>query len=179
MASVVLLIGLSGCATPARSPIYSGAETSKSTTQNSTPPSPVLQREENLRSYSGASSASQLHPAEPNEASDAPYAVIKLDPKNGRLTREMEARLLLVANEAKKDDRIILRLEAYVPDGGSPALSISVANKSLQIVRDRLLELGIPTRRIVQASFGQEHDGNRNLRRHWVEIYLVKTGGLS
>ena len=91
----------------------------------------------------------------------------------------MEAQLLKVAEDAKHDNHIILRLEAYVPDGGSSALSIGLADKALQIVRDRLLALGISARRIVHASFGQEHDGERDLHRHWVEIYLVKKAGAS
>jgi len=179
MASAILLVGLGGCATPARIPAASGAEASISSEQAPTQPPPVRKRQAKPISAVSVSPASRLQSSEPVETYAEPDAVIKLDPKTGKLTREMEARLLMVAEGAKKDDRIIFRLEAYVPDGGSPALSIGVADKALHIVKDRLLAHGISARRILQASFGQEHDEARDLYRHWVEIYLVKKGGSS
>ena len=173
MASVIVLAGLSGCATPAWSPhADTRPETSTSSPQDSTKQTSVRKLE--AKSVSGTSTESQLPAAEPNDTSVAPDSVIKLDPKSGKLTSEMEVRLLKVAEAAKQDARIFLRLEAYVPDGGSPALSIGVADRTLQIVGDRLVALGVSARRIVKASFGQEHDGNRELHRHWVEIYIVK-----
>ncbi|MDD5175302.1 MAG: hypothetical protein PHQ05_02610 [Sterolibacterium sp.] len=179
MTSVIILVGVSGCATPARSPSNTGTETSPSAAYDSIRQVQNRERQADSASSSGVLSYPQLQPAEPDETSAAPYAVIKFDPKIGRLTSEMESKLLKVAEEVKNDDRIILRLESYVPNSGSPALSIGVANKALQLVRNRLLELGIPIRRIVQASFGQEYDGEHDLHRPWVEIYLVKKGGLS
>lgn len=77
-----------------------------------------------------------------------PDAVIKLDPGSGRLTREMEMRLAAVAAKAREDERIMLRLESYVPDGGSPSLNLVRAEQSLQQVRKRLVDLDINPRRI-------------------------------
>lgn len=105
-----------------------------------------------------------------------PDAIVKLDPGSGGFTREMEGLLSQIAEEAKKDERIILRLESYVPDGGSPALDIGIAEKALLKVKERLQALGVLPRRILLASFGGEHDVRRDSRRHWVEIYLLRPG---
>ena len=103
-----------------------------------------------------------------------PDAVIKLDPGSGRLTREMEMRLAAVAAKAREDERIMLRLESYVPDGGSPSLNLVRAEQSLQQVRKRLVDLDINPRRIVLAPFGEEYATERDERRHWVDIYLIR-----
>ncbi|MFH1872364.1 MAG: hypothetical protein ABIK82_01955 [Pseudomonadota bacterium] len=105
-----------------------------------------------------------------------PDAVIKIDPGSGGFTVEMEGRLAKIANEAKRDERILLRLESHVPDRGSPALNIGLAEKVLQRVKERLQELGVLSRRILLASFGGEHEKERDSRRHWVEIYLLRPG---
>lgn len=105
-----------------------------------------------------------------------PDAVIKIDPGSGGFSVEMEGHLAKIANEAKRDERILLRLESHVPDRGSPALNIGLAEKVLQRVKERLQELGVLSRRILLASFGGEHDKERDSRRHWVEIYLLRPG---
>jgi len=105
-----------------------------------------------------------------------PDAVIKLDPGNGEFSSEMESRLARIANEARQDERIILRLESHVPDRGSPALNIGIAEKALQKVKERLLAHGVLPRRILLASFGGEHEKERDPLRHWVEIYLLRPG---
>ena len=179
MATVLVLAGLNGCATPASSPSNTSMAASKSTPQDSIRQATVRQPPVQSPSARAAPAALPLQAAEPDEIAAAPDAVIKLDPKTGKLSSAMETRLLKVADEARQDNRIILRLEAYVPDGGSSALSIGVADKALRIVRDRLLALGISARQIVHASFGQEHDKERDLHRHWVEIYVLKKAGVS
>lgn len=103
-----------------------------------------------------------------------PDAVVKLDPTSGDFTPEMEARLVKIAGEVAKDDRLLIRLEGYVPSGGSPALDIGIAHKVLRKVRERLLANGVPPRRMLQGSFGGEHNMERDPRRHWVEIYRVR-----
>lgn len=103
-----------------------------------------------------------------------PDAVIKLNPGSERLGREMEARLLAIAERARKDERIMLRLESYVPDGGSPSLNLVRAEQSLQLIKKRLVELDVSPRRILLAPFGEEYATERDERRHWVEIYLIK-----
>lgn len=103
----------------------------------------------------------------------APDAVIKLDPGGEPLSREMEMRLSAIAARAREDDRILLRLESYVPGGGSPSLNLLRAEQSLQLVRKRLVELDVSPRRILLAPFGGEYATARDAHRHWVEIYLI------
>lgn len=103
-----------------------------------------------------------------------PDAVIKLAPGSRRLTQEMEARLAAIAARAREDDRIIVRLESYVPGGGSPSLNLLRSEQSLQLVKQRLLDLDVNPRRILLAPFGEAYDTARDERRHWVEIYLVR-----
>lgn len=106
--------------------------------------------------------------------SPPPDAVIKLNPGSERLGREMEARLLAIAERARKDERIMLRLESYVPDGGSSSLNLVRAEQSLQLIKKRLVDLDVSPRRILLAPFGEEYAIERDERRHWVEIYLIK-----
>lgn len=105
-----------------------------------------------------------------------PDAVVTLDPKSGALTPSMEAQLAVIADELAKDDRLLVRLESYVPSGGSPALDVGIADKSLRKVREHLVAQGISPRRMLLGSFGGEHGIERDSRHHWVELYLVRTG---
>ncbi len=104
----------------------------------------------------------------------APDAVIKLNPGSGRLSGEMEARLARIAQQARENEQLMLRLESYVPDGGSHALNLGLAEQSLQVIRKRLVELSVSPRRIFLAPFGEEHRKERDRRMYWVEIYLVR-----
>lgn len=122
-----------------------------------------------------SSSASETGGAPaPAQTGPEPDAVIKLDPGGGPLSKEMERRLAAIAAKAREDDRILLRLESYVPGGGSPSLKLLRAEQSLQVVRKRLLELDVSPRRILLAPFGGEYAIARDEHRHWVEIYLVR-----
>jgi hypothetical protein len=103
-----------------------------------------------------------------------PDAVIKLNPGDEPLSREMETRLSAIAARAREDDRILLRLESYVPGGGSPSLNLLRAEQSLHLVRKRLVELDVSPRRILLAPFGGEYVTARDERRQWVEIYLIR-----
>jgi outer membrane protein OmpA-like peptidoglycan-associated protein len=105
-----------------------------------------------------------------------PDAVIKLEPGSGNISSGMDNRLEKIADAAKADDRIIVRLESYVREGGSTALSIGIGDRLLQKVRDRLQSLGVASRRILLANFGEEYRQARDPSRHWVEIYLLKPG---
>jgi outer membrane protein OmpA-like peptidoglycan-associated protein len=118
-----------------------------------------------------------IQPASPQTESNRypePDAVVKLDPRSGSFSMEMESRLWKIADEMKKDERIILRLESHVPDRGSSALNIGIAENALQRVKDRLQTLGVLSRRILLASFGSEHERDRDPMQHWVEIYLLR-----
>lgn len=100
------------------------------------------------------------------------WSAVKVYPTTGKLTGEMELRLQKVVEEARQDERTLFRLESFVPAGGSPGLDLGNSEKTLQYINNRLVELGIPQRRILVSSFGAEHDLQRDPTRHWVEIYL-------
>lgn len=103
-----------------------------------------------------------------------PDAVIKLSPGSERLAPDMELRLARIAEAARRDERLMLRLASYVPDGGSPSVNLLRAEQSLQLVRKRLVDMAVNPRRIVMAPFGGEYTTARDERRHWVEIYLIR-----
>jgi hypothetical protein len=105
-----------------------------------------------------------------------PDAVVKLDPVTGGFAGGTDGLLAQIAERAGRDERIIVRLEGYVPAGGSPALSIGICDKVLHGVRERLQALGVSPRRILLANFGGEYGKLRDPLRHWVEIYLLKPG---
>jgi len=119
----------------------------------------------------GAASAARAAAGPPGPPPDA---VIKLNPGSDRLTQEMETRLAAIAAKAREDERIMLRLESYVPDGGSPSLNLVRAEQSLQLVRKRLVDMDVNPRRIFLSPFGAEYATERDERRHWVEIYLIR-----
>lgn len=108
--------------------------------------------------------------------SPAPDAIIKVNPDGSALSEEMNGRLLKIARLAKEDERIVIRLEGFVPDGGSPSWNIGAAEKSVSLVKERLESMRVPARRIRAAAFGEEHEVERDQQRHWVEIYLTKPG---
>jgi hypothetical protein len=103
-----------------------------------------------------------------------PDAVVKLDPVTGSFASGTDHLLARIAEQAGKDERIIVRLEGYIPTGGSPALSIGIGDKLLHKVRERLQALGVSPRRVLLANFGGEYGKLRDPLRHWVEIYLLK-----
>ncbi|MCC6879846.1 MAG: hypothetical protein KJZ92_05750 [Rhodocyclaceae bacterium] len=113
-------------------------------------------------------------PAAAAPAGPQPDAVIKLSPGSERLAPEMEARLAKIAEAARRDERVMLRLESYVPDGGSPSVNLLRAEQSLHLVKKRLVDMAVNPRRIVMAPFGGEYTTARDERRHWVEIYLIR-----
>jgi len=105
-----------------------------------------------------------------------PDAVITLDPGSGALAPDMDAQLAVIADEMDRDDRLLVRLESYVPGGGSPALDLGIADRALRKVREHLVAQGVSPRRMLLGSFGGEHSVERHSRRHWVELYLVRRG---
>lgn len=111
---------------------------------------------------------------QPAASAEPPAAVIKVEPGSVALSAEMRRRLAVVARLARDDERTLLRLEGYVPDGGSPAWNIGAAERSLRLVREQLESLRVPARRIQVAAFGEEHDEQRDDRRHWIEIYVLR-----
>lgn len=163
------LLATAGCVTTSPFGLSGAAakdESAAAPAENSPPRLPSAQVKAAAPATAKASAAV---PAGPQ-----PDAVIKLSPGSERLAPEMEARLAAIAAEARADGRIQLRLESYVPQGGSPSLNLVRAEQSLQLVKKRLVDLDINPRRIVLAPFGEEYAIERDERRHWVDIYLIK-----
>jgi len=169
LVTIVGLLCLGGCAAPIKTPATTASVHQSVKLQNSRPqlrPSDDRREEHRL-----ALAPDLLSPPETE-----PDAVVTLDPKSGALTPAMDAQLAIIADEIIKDDRLLVRLEGYVPSGGSPALDIGIADKALHKVRERLVAQGISPRRMLFGSFGGEHSIERDSHRHWVEIYLVRRG---
>jgi len=144
----------------------------------------VTQMEEaSTRPVEGASSAAlaasrgsqppfgATHPSAPQLAEE-PVAIIELAPMAESLSADMTGRLREVAEAAKADERITLWLEGFVPDGGSPALNIGLAEQSLMLVRKQLIAMRVPVGRIHVIPFGEHHNHSRSPTNHWVEIYV-------
>ncbi len=119
--------------------------------------------------------APDLPTAEAARPEDAPPdAVIKFKPGSAQLSTEMDRRLMQIAAQARANERIIVRLESYVPGGGSVSLNLLRAEQAVDLVRKRLIDLEVSSRRILTAPFGAEYDIERDERRYWVEVYLVR-----
>lgn len=155
---------IAGCSPPVREPTSAQVPQSK-------PPAPTsarrIQPPARVAAPSAAAPVAQPALAEPD-------AVVKLDPSSGSFTQDMDSRLSKIAAELNRDDRILVRLESYVPGGGSSALDIGIADRGLHKVKERLQALGVSSRRMLLASFGGEHSMERDPTRHWVEIYLIR-----
>ena len=184
---MLLLFGLSACSTPGSMGLgWPFAEDPKPVRERSARPTaesraaePVLPAERGtfgkMSPSLGSAPPKSANPAEaPVRRRQQPDAVIKIQPDSQQLSREAEAHLQVIAQQAKADEKLILRLESFVPDGGSSALNLGLAEKSLLAVKARLVELRVPPRRILVAPFGDEHRMKRDTLQHWVEIYLVR-----
>ena len=106
-----------------------------------------------------------------------PDAIIRFAGNDYALSREMDLLITRIVREAQGNDQLMIRLEGYMPEGGSSALNLSLAERPMQVVRAKLIELRVPARRIVLAPFGGEHRVPRDKRRGWVEIYLLPGQG--
>lgn len=106
-----------------------------------------------------------------------PDAIIRFNGNDYALSRDMEAVITRIARQAQGSDQSMIRLEGYMPEGGSSALNLSLVDRPLQVVRAKLIELRVQARRIVLAPFGGEHRVQRDKRRGWVEIYLLPGQG--
>lgn len=180
---IAAMLALGGCATPSfEKPASDAVLPSRIDKVDASPASARGKRNdskvspEKSRSAAGLRPTLQLRAGEHKELTAMPDAVIKVDPNTMRLTTDMESRLQKIADEAKLDERSIIRLESYVPAGGSSAFDLGIADKTAQVIKERLLAMGIPSRRMSLASFGAEHDQALDSHRHWVEVYLLKTG---
>jgi outer membrane protein OmpA-like peptidoglycan-associated protein len=175
--SVACMLATFGCSTSlpvglGEQPTTGDQVAGRSRSTESTAKQPV--RRGGSQEKSGSPDLNSKASAPPLPDRPLPDAVIKFNPGSDQLSRDMEARLAGVAQQAREDERTMLRLEGYVPDGGSPALNLGIAEQSLQLIKKRLVDLNISPRRILLVPFGEEHRTERDIHRHWVEIYLVR-----
>lgn len=130
--------------------------------QSATKVQPVYRLDKELRSIATS-------PTNP-----APDVIINLNPVSDVFPGDVNVRLQAVAEKLKSDERLSIRLEGYAPDGGSPAWNIGAAEKSVRLVKKRLEAMRVPPRRIQIASYGEEHEVERDKSWHWVEIYYIR-----
>ncbi len=159
--AALVLFGLGGCALTPDTPPSRGGNLRVSAEHAAADATATPSRARRGDAASGASSAAA-----------EPVAVIELTPTASELSAEMDARLRTVAEAAKADERIALRLEGYVPDGGSPVLNIGLAEQSLAVVRRQLIRMGVAANRIQIVPLGEHHEFARSADQHWVEIHF-------
>jgi hypothetical protein len=108
-------------------------------------------------------------------ARPVPDAVIALTPDAGPLSPQANQTLQEFAARLKGNRDLAIRLESFVPDGGSRELNVGLSATRVEQVRRRLVELGVPSYRIKIAPRGEEHldapaaDGGAR-----IELYLVR-----
>jgi type IV pilus biogenesis protein CpaD/CtpE len=109
-------------------------------------------------------------------ARPVPDAVIALPPDGGPLSPQANQTLQEFAARLKGKRDLAIRLESFVPDGGSRELNVGLSASRVEQVRRRLVELGVPSYRIKIAPRGEEHldaptaaDGGAR-----IELYLVR-----
>lgn len=165
-----VLLGLGGCAFAPEQGMHAGDDAEAIRTEAASV-GPKTRAPSAAMAASRRDASSSETKTETASAAEEPIAVIELPPMTETLSPEMETRLREVAEAAKADERITLLLEGFVPDGGSPALNVGLAEQSLAVVRKRLLAMRVPVSRIQIIPFGEHHNRARSHRNHWVEIY--------
>lgn len=165
-----VLLGLGGCAVAPEPGMRSGedAEAIRTEAASVGPQNRVPSASMAASRWDASSSETKT---DTTSAAEEPIVVIELPPMTATLSPEMEMRLREVAEAAKADERITLLLEGFVPDGGSPALNVGLAEQSLVVVRKWLLANRVPVSRIQIIPFGEHHNRARSHSNHWVEIY--------
>lgn len=149
----VLLLGLTllaGCTTPSLLKI------GNSETQPASPP--VTQVEP---------------PPAPTSSRPKPDAVYQLESENSPLPPQVNESLQSIAAQVKTNKNLVIRLESFVPSGGSREMNVSRSSSAVNRIRKRLTELGVPSYRIQQAPLGEEHPDAQKLDTKWVELFLV------
>lgn len=101
-------------------------------------------------------------------------AVIPMPADNAGLGLEAERRLAGIARLMREDGRILLRLESHVPQSGSSALNLGIAERALQQVKARLVDLRVSPRRILASPSGERRPAPPGFQSGWVELHLVR-----
>lgn len=103
-----------------------------------------------------------------------PAAVIALQPGRAALPGDAEAGLAGIARQLRENDRLVVRLEGYLPAGGSSAVNLGMTEKAMQLVKARLVELRVAPRRILMAPFGEGRRPDADRESGWIELHLVQ-----
>lgn len=128
-----------------------------------------------LAPRSTAAKAPQPAPAgKPAEPVDVTDETIQVAPGATGLSPAMEARLDPIVQQVKANSQLRIRLEAYSPERGSNALEIAMAEQSLQLVRSRLIALGIRPFRIETTIRGDQAGAERARERNGVRLYIIE-----
>lgn len=102
-----------------------------------------------------------------------PDAVYTLEPGSDSLPSPVNQSLQEFAARMKANRDLVIRLESYVPSGGSREMNVSLSSSAVERVRRRLVELGVPSYRIKQAPLGEEHPDSPQLNNRRVELFLI------
>lgn len=121
--------------------------------------------------------SSSAKPSEPVSAPapsrPKPDAVYKLESENRPLPPQVNDSLQNIAAQVKANKNLVIRLESFVPSGGSREMNVSRSSSAVNRIRNRLTELGVPSYRIQQAPRGEEHPDAQKLDTKWVELFIV------
>ncbi len=116
----------------------------------------------------------RVQPSKPTAPSrTAPDAVYTLEPGGDTLPYQVNQSLQEFAARMKANRNLVIRLESFVPSGGSREMNVSLSSSALERVRRRLVELGVPSYRIKQATLGEEHPDSPQLNNRRVELFLI------
>lgn len=102
-----------------------------------------------------------------------PDAVYTLESGSQTLPPSVNQSLQDIAAQVKANRNVVIRLESYVPGGGSREMNVSLSTSAVERVRRRLIELGVPSYRIKRAPLGEEHPDARKVDTTLVELFLV------
>jgi outer membrane protein OmpA-like peptidoglycan-associated protein len=89
------------------------------------------------------------------------------------LPPEAEPSLRTIAQRMQASRDLLIRVDSYAPADGSREMSLSRARQAAVRVKRRLVELGVPSYRILQAPFGAEHPREPRLEKRRVELFLL------
>lgn len=100
--------------------------------------------------------------------------IIRMESGHASLSKDAEMRLFNIARQMREDGRILLRLEGYIPETGSSALNLGVAERALQQIKSRLVDLRISPRRILMSPLGEQRHIASEFESGWVKLHLIR-----
>jgi len=128
-----------------------------------------MQRQEASPTTTPQATSTESRTTVPNRP--VPDAVYTLDA--GPLPSQVQISLQAIANRMKSNRDLVIRLEGFVPAGGSREMNISISSYAVERIRQRLVELGVPGYRVKRAPLGEEHPDAPQLNHRRVELFVV------